>query len=351
MNVERHRKFDIMYDEYIKKHERTLLLEKEGVKGKYVYCAPHPAGGFGNRLPPYVTAFLIALLTDRVLLVNWESKERPFTELVEPGFEILMPSWLDFSKRERYTTYFRGSSGTDLALTANLTTALAKFDVLQVESNDYPLVLFYANPHYQEWLYATFGMNAYSIISRRLFRPHPNVQAIVDDFREKNFGKHNIGIQIRTERNRASPATFARVAKLLQMSYYPTQASTTRYFLATDQEYVRGQIEKVLGNEVIYVEPFRGRYTNDSELYGLVDMILLSSTDLLVISFSSSFGWTASAMEATTSYMVYNDDTYGGLAIVDPCYWAMPEVLATMSDDDVNKHHPLFLQQLRCHQL
>ena len=46
---------------------------------------------------------------------------------------------------------------------------------------------------------------------------------------------------------------------------------------------------------------------------------------------------------------MYNDNTYGGLAIVDPCYWAMPEVFATMQEGDPNKENPLFLQQARCH--
>jgi len=268
--------------------------------------------------------------------------------LIDPGFEWVKPDWLDFGKR-KFNWLFLYGEDAKIGYSENFTSYFEPYDVIQLITTDYPLLLLYGNPYHKAWLEENFGMNAFSIVARRLMRLTPKVRKIYDEFRATKFGAHNIGIQMRLEKTRAKAETFAQVARLLQMVNFPNEANVTKFFLATDQLSVQREVKGYLGDSLIYVEPFRERYSNDSELYALVDMALLSSCDQLIITYKSSFGYVASAWQATTSYMIYHDNTYGALAMSDPCYWAMRVAFKEMPKNSTHLSNPVFLQQLRCH--
>lgn len=66
---------------------------------------PWESGGIGNRMPAIITGFALALSMHRTLLVIWDSNELSLSDIFNPGFDLLCPSWLDLTSRNPVFTY------------------------------------------------------------------------------------------------------------------------------------------------------------------------------------------------------------------------------------------------------
>lgn len=344
-NEEMHSNFERVYGEYKKRHAAMLEADKVGKPGRYVYLTPNPAGGFGNRFPSFVSGMILALLTYRSVLIRWDAENQSFGDLIDPGLELVKPGWLNFAGRTQKHLSIEDSEAA-IFLKQNLTTYFENDSIIEISSNDNPIVLLYGNPLYAEWMLENFGTNPYSIVAPRLLRFSDRVMKIVNAFKEQHFGEYNIGLQVRTLLDKAGPPVFGRVARLLQQTFFPKAANRTRFFMATDKQDAQNQIKGVLGSDLSYIEPFHDRHTQEAELYAMVDVALLSECDLIIISHLSTFGGIAAGYHATTAFMVNDDGSYGALAMVEPVYWGMHHAFNLMDPNDPNQNNPIFRQQL-----
>jgi len=221
-------------------------------------------------------------------------------------------------------------------------------DTVIVYTSDNPMILFYLNPYYADWIQQHFGLIAYSIIGKRLLKLAPRVQGIVDNFKAKHFGKYNIGVQIRTERSDCSTLDYLRAAAFLQESKFPIHEEL-RFFIASDSKEARYQSIAYFGENKTIMVPFIERYEKDSDIYALADSALLSATDIMLLTYRSSFGLISSATEATQAFVLYKDKSLSGLVMTEPCFYSMRNVMTSWPEDDPLRSHPIVLAQLLCH--
>eukprot|EP00823_Brevimastigomonas_motovehiculus_P001245 TRINITY_DN11756_c0_g1_i1.p1 TRINITY_DN11756_c0_g1~~TRINITY_DN11756_c0_g1_i1.p1 ORF type:complete len:617 (-),score=156.79 TRINITY_DN11756_c0_g1_i1:67-1917(-) len=162
-----------------------------------------PFGGLGNRMLAIMSGFLLALLTDRALLVN-SKRMFPTSPINRDLFDMSRFNWEltsypDIAKRfeEDYCKsapddvfyipedQFAFSSYRDLLACDDLFTKFDPYTVVSQSATQYTLPLLLHNPYFQEKLqrwgiddsHDTFGR-----LARYLYRPVPSILSAVDQF-------------------------------------------------------------------------------------------------------------------------------------------------------------------------
>lgn len=125
-------------------------------------------------------------------------------------------------------------------------------------------------------------------VYRALFRPADCIETAVRQFTDR-FSEHTVGFHIRRTDNKEStdksPTSLFIAAGEKEIALNPS----TKIFLATDDEGVKGELSGIFGDRIITADKQADRSGTDGIRGGLTDMYTLSRTDTIYGSAGSSF--------------------------------------------------------------
>ncbi|CAG8521924.1 13314_t:CDS:1 [Cetraspora pellucida] len=313
-------KFEALYDDYIKKHNRTVAkLLNHTTKDnstklpKVIVVQSLMYTGLGNRLPVLACGFLYSIVTDRLFFIDGFYN---FDEYFEKDFDHDWKSVANFYNNSR-SRYLHDNNQNDFQIITrgNLSNEeITTYDILFVRTWDYVCAPLISNPNYKEWISSIIPNNkVYNAISQKLLRIKPNITEKVETFINNNFGEYNIGIHIRTKKNMmighiiTPTENFCSAAKMLMIG---TEKKNVTIFVATDNNNDRDILINCLhsslgsmndstkiihaGNDMDVSNSIGGN--PGTEVEAIVDLNILSYCDDLVVTFGSSFSFLASAM-------------------------------------------------------
>ncbi|CAG8821481.1 436_t:CDS:1, partial [Cetraspora pellucida] len=312
--------FDLVYNNYVKKHDR-IVSELLGSSDKstlselpkVVVVQPDLTKGYGNRIPSMVCGFIYALMSDRLFFIDGYDN---FTDYYVKDFEH---DWKIVSKMYENSTnrYLHDANDyNDFPLVARGNFSNEKTDILYVYAWDYVCAPITSNPHYKNWFDKIIpDYRVFTAFSLKLIRLHPNISKQVETFANNNFNNYNIGIHLREKKTIDDLITpidhFSLVAKMLILGMKNTDITI---FVTADSNDGRNKLVNLLNEMVTYNNnSINIVHANDdmdaqnphnsntgTEIGALIDMKLLSLCDDLVITYASSFGFTAAGWSQKT---------------------------------------------------
>ncbi|CAG8551746.1 13931_t:CDS:2 [Racocetra fulgida] len=315
--------------------------------------------GYGNRIPPLVCGFIYSLLSDRLFFIDGYDN---FTDYYEKDFELDWKIVENMYKNSTSRHLHKRNILNDFQLMATGNLSNDKTDILYVATWDYVCALITSNPHYKEWFNKLIpDSRVFTAISLKLLRLHPNISKQVEIFADNNFKDYNIGIHVRekktTNRLKTPIEHFSEVVKMLILGM---KNMNITIFVAADSNNVHTDDNMDAPN------PYNSN--TGTEIGALIDMKLLSLCDDLVITYGSTFGYTAvgwspkvshrkgpyvvmpiknSSDDFTTSDKVW---VYGATSN-EPCMYLSKWVL-DKADKEISrtfKSNPLWMHYSQCH--
>mmetsp|Transcript_9726 Transcript_9726/g.16133 ORF Transcript_9726/g.16133 Transcript_9726/m.16133 type:complete len:444 (+) Transcript_9726:257-1588(+) len=240
---------------------RTLhaQLVQQKNKGKFLLFIAQYAG-MANRMQGIVSAYALALLTNRALVVVWTDFTVHLSDLLETpsfawDFKVLpsaLHSWLEQEPRHviqvlpdwsfpGVPAYEPGANinGTmDSLLCSDLYHAWSSRHVVALLTWSNLLPFLYSNPHYKDFFERMFGSaeNVFGALAREVLRPSAAVRHHV-----RSLPQHTVAMHIRTlfeysprfQMSRRFEATFFACARRIAARH--GTSSTAPVFLSTDR--------------------------------------------------------------------------------------------------------------------
>ncbi|XP_047175905.1 uncharacterized protein LOC124843247 [Vigna umbellata] len=358
------------YNETIKEGAK---VSKNGVDSKCKYFIWTVEDGLGNRMISMVSAFLYAILTDRVLLVRFgDDMLNLFCEPF-PNSSWLLPKnspyWNDLKQFETHKIIFidnKENNSRELlqpALVINLRHThagptnrfhcdknqhhLQKIPVLILQSNEYFVPTLYMVSSFREDFDKMFPDKdtIFHHLGRYLFQPSNVAWERIRNLYEEHLAKENerIGLQIRVFNTRQAPPqtvideiiSCTHQNKLLpkfnmhNLRTLPLKDNTSKVVLVVSlySKYGEGlkslyQNNTTLSREVIKVyQPSHEEHQNSRNsmhnIKAWTDIYLLSLCNSLVTSTFSTFGYVASSLAGLKPLILKN--VYGKKVPNPPC--------------------------------
>ncbi len=316
---------------------RAQLGRSEGTVPVLLF-RPAIDAGLGNRLQALVSSFLLAMVTDRVLIVDWstssDTAQLPSGELssMVPLSDLFStPYPMEFSTDVKEgTALFNSFKGTrrnvvleghvnkgisaaggfyEDVLCDNLKVSLGE-EVVAISSYDWFGPIVANNPNFYQSVVTNFGFNSFPLLFGNLLKPHPSAQVIIDRYLEI-FNKHFvIGVQIRRLRLRSKDEHFVwRSVMALKASAEAKQSKPVAFYVATD---LIASWERFLSifessGPVMSAAIQSGNLNRNSKeglQLGVVDFYLLGECDEVVLSPESTYGAVAMGRTGKGSYRV-----------------------------------------------
>ncbi|CAG8510725.1 16283_t:CDS:1 [Dentiscutata heterogama] len=377
-------KFDILYDDYIKKHNRTVAkLLNQTTKNsstklpKVIVVHVHMDAGLGNRLPGLICGFLYSMITDRLFFIDGFYN---FLEIFEKDFEHDWESVANLYNNSSFKYLHNdGDNEFQLITRGNLNNEeINSYDILYVQSYDYVCAPIISNPNYKEWISSIIPDNKiYGSISQKLLRLKRNIIKKVADFVDNNFGEYNIGIHLRVHKNgythdfETPTEHYCYTAKMLITGM---EKKNVTIFIAADDNANRDILINCLysslgskndsvkivhaGNDM---DIYEDSVNPGTEIGALADLKILSLCDDLVVTFGSSFsfiasGWSYKSSHLWGPYVVMpvknNDDDFGNDKIWvwkamfnEPCMYTSKSLLKNSDPETVKvfKTNPFWM--------
>ena len=365
-----------LLDEYSSRHRHCL--QNPGSHAQYIVYKGTTFAGMGNVLPPVVTGFLLALMTDRVFFIDFPMFGAIFAH--ELDFNWTKNSATLLGTRRNVTTIQTFSGFEDKALGlwlhGDLEDVFSRQDVVYYGPDmDSLSPVLIANQHYASFFKKYFPTReVFSRLSQFLFTLTPALQLVVDSFHRRHFGNFTVGLQIRKRKCGidAVPCehlprieSFCSVAKALQYSAGISDEDV-RFFVATDTEATLAQVKNILGAErVVHTNYNMTTFTEagnpGTHEAAVVDLKLLSLCDDLVITSASSFGSVAAGWGNIKGvHMTFGnphrlrflENPHFWRALTsEPCFWGFSKFKNSANEDDVRTilASPFGLQHEQCH--
>eukprot|EP00696_Hemimastix_kukwesjijk_P013164 gnl/Hemi2/2652_TR940_c0_g1_i1.p1 gnl/Hemi2/2652_TR940_c0_g1~~gnl/Hemi2/2652_TR940_c0_g1_i1.p1 ORF type:complete len:463 (+),score=87.93 gnl/Hemi2/2652_TR940_c0_g1_i1:84-1472(+) len=258
---------------HAKYHHRILELPK--AERKFVIFEYNPAWTFTTQIQGLMSAYLLAVLTNRAFVVNWELIHQLFdlpllgldwryTEFLsdhrnyqtdKANFRSLVvaqtTAWVDFSASELLLC------GGNLALT------FADSQYLVVQSNQYFVPLLFHNPEYTTNLCEAFsGSDIFQPTFKMLFNPKPALLKEIDSFVQQHFYRtgengervrlQTIGLQIPKQTQSFFEQRINQEAFYFRCAEFLTRATDdVVWVLATDSPEIRKQAHDMYPTRVV----------------------------------------------------------------------------------------------------
>ncbi|CAG8730384.1 18818_t:CDS:1, partial [Racocetra fulgida] len=312
--------FDLVYNNYVKKHNRAVseLLKSSANSNlselpKVIVAQPDLTKGYGNRIPAMVCGFIYALMSDRLFFID---KYDNFSSYYEKDFEYDWKIVANIYKNStsRYLHY--ANNYNDFQLVARGNFSNEKTDILYIYTWDYVCPPIISNPHYKNWFDKIIpDYKVFTAISLKLISLHPNISKQVDTFADNNCNDYNIGVHLREKKTISNLKTpidhFSLVVKMLVLGI---KNKNITIFVAADSNDSRKKLVNLISEMPTYNNnsikivhsdddmdaPNPLNSNTGTEVGALIDLKLLSLCDDLVITYGSTFGFTAAGWSPTT---------------------------------------------------
>ena len=317
--------------------------------------------GMGNRMLAVASAFLLAALTDRVLIVDW-------TRHSEDGFDL--GDVFEQPPIEWHISHIEKHYGAEAVLgaegqAANYVTSTENWDsskatyetllcgdverwrgssspqVVLVDSNQFFAPLLWHNPQLRErleaWGFSNGQLGVWVI--RYLFRPVAAVRQQMDEFKAQHWRPYMIGVQLRTRDGHATSEEITSLAyrcALFLTDALPLawkQSGHIGWFLATDDEKTREIGSTILSNfhrstglpapDIVYAPCSSAVGVSEKVAQfrcAVMHMALLGEVDDLVASKASTFGDLGHVMSGLAPMVLTQQLTCLRQPAADPCF-------------------------------
>mmetsp|Transcript_38088 Transcript_38088/g.84853 ORF Transcript_38088/g.84853 Transcript_38088/m.84853 type:complete len:486 (+) Transcript_38088:156-1613(+) len=334
--------------------------------------------GWGNRLPTLVTGAIMAMLTNRTLLVDFPNINNYITCSWNWDFAPVRPKLHKLKQHQ-----VRIDSYDDLRpfLHDNLATSLPDHKaapLIMFYEIDYSIPMLAVNPHYEAMFHQLFpGGEVYRPMMKLMVRPAPDIEKEVLEFAMRNFaGRYSIGLQMRAEKFKDQKygdfpsKVFYSLAQTLAMTHAHrsrhityTQENVT-FFIAADRSELYWEAARMLGEDRVCwtnngIEGERAPTLPGTERSGLVDLFMMAMVDDIVVTHSSTFGITGSAMKGVKAFTVYGNTTktqpemgqswFFRQAVGEPCFIRAGWVMAEPRNAELFMRNPAWMQHMQCH--
>ncbi|CAG8856025.1 36942_t:CDS:1, partial [Gigaspora margarita] len=186
-------KFDKVYNEYVKKHNRTItkLLDPSNNSSelpKVVVVRPDMHAGFGNRLPGIICGFLYSLISDRLFFIDGYSNfEKYFEKDFDHNWDTVSYLYKESSAKDLhirdevndFTLVARGNFSSE---------EINSYDILRVYTIDYICAPLSSNPYYKEWFNKIIpDYRIFTTVSLTLLKLKSQVEDHANKFRDYNI--------------------------------------------------------------------------------------------------------------------------------------------------------------------
>eukprot|EP00741_Cyanophora_paradoxa_P006836 tig00001052_g6611.t1 len=351
--------------------------------------------GYGNRLPGMVFAFVLSLLTERVVVSTVQADEPDFSALWDSKYimDARTEPWAALvAKPGASRASYRAQSNEDPAAMDWIfkEDIRGKFtqDVIEVASTDNPFPVLYMTTKHQAWLkellgqFGAHGQGIFGWFLPRLMQPSAKVRARMEPFAAKHFPARLrpapeamfpkppagddevvIGIHVRAKKRVEFGfdgdvlKQFAYAAMVADASY---PGRSARFFLATDSRWVREACTAYFGERCFFWPEFGldvvgmtqdvSRVPANFEL-AAIDLVLLSRCDEVIHTFASTFAVAAAGLTGRVTHVVGPEQRYSWTAAKEPCFWGFPEFAAHLGLDLPGQYatcNPYFLYHSWC---
>lgn len=314
-------------------------------EAKFLVSRHYPTSGMGNLFQSLVSAFLVALLSDRIFLHDAFLVEE-FLDLPRLTSSNYSAVFDYFGHRHVATNsqWFLYTGVQDWMLCDSLDQHLTQ-QFAFIESDQYFAGLLVNNDHYALRLHDWFGDSLFGKVSAFLFRPRPSIALEVRDFvKEHLAGRKSIGVHVRTH-TLGHPGFIEPYAlndgqghflnSYWKCAYYaggasgvPGDLDAPIVFLSTDNGGVIHEAVSWFGGQLVYKEGPISRSDVEGQRSALVDLLILAECDHIVTTQMSTFSYVAHALASKVPYIV----NFQGACVRDissePCMHAWRHVAA-----------------------
>lgn len=305
---------------------QTINIEMRNGGRPARFVTVHPVGQLCNRLLAITSAAMLAILTQRGLIVDDSGFYAQSSDLFEdPGFPWVQGGGAGVGVGGHYLA--NPESGvwvdTEKLLCSDYAHAYPSAHV-EVSSNQYLVPYMANNPHYRDSILAiTRGTgDVFYPLSHFLFRPIPAIRAWRDNFVQVHFaGKFVVGLQVRSGSDFTDHFMTEQDWRLYrdcaEAVVPPNVGREVVYFLATDTEEGRTKGIALLrsgGAETrsVLVSTERFLLSNYPEgvQKALLDLLLLSASDDRVMTAWSSYGYFAAGYAGLDANLVVDQPAH-----------------------------------------
>lgn len=297
--------------------------------------------GLGNRLEGLVSAFALAVLTDRAFVLNWYAQTKCNARISDlfasPGFDWT-PSWktlpLDGIEEENkfYYAYCRAcpirtrNKDNEVAWESLLCDPNAGFNsdarIISVKSTQWFAPVLAMNPNFKSQYCATFGSDLFSTVAPFLLKLNPALSARKEQFK-KEVGWHKdqevVSLQIRRLEGFGISDEVAN--SFLRCGAAVGSGSETKYFLATDHIPTRELFKKQLADRLIHLNSVFDRNSKRGIQDALLEIWLLGEANNMIMSPYSTFGDIAHARTGLVPYKVNRNGVCTKQLTSHPCFF------------------------------
>ena len=297
--------------------------------------------GLGNRIEGLVSAFILAVVTDRAFVVDWRAQSKCNAELRDlfdnPGFDW-EADWsrlrYDESKRQGfYYAYCRAcpirTRSADLTDTWDklLCSPNAGFDaesrIVSIRSTQWFAPVLAMNPHLREKVCRLFGADMYGTVAPKLLKLNAELRARMDAFKhEARWTPETevISLQIRRLEGFGISEDIAD-AFLRCASAITKDSDKAKYFLATDHIPTREAFKAYLGDRLIHMDSIFDRESRRGIQDAVLEMYLLGEASNMIMSPYSTFGDISHARTGLVPYKVGRNGQCTKQLTSHPCFF------------------------------
>lgn len=330
-----------MLVKYAKKHSSRLAHEKAPLNdaidsARYLIWRPFPHAGIGNQVLGLVSTLTLAMITDRVLLIQDEQQLFRFFDPPLDGKVQLAPQTIPINEivSEAMKIRFNKDIGDKAQLAASFLMtheskeedfqALLCFDPVKdwknvkymvVETCQYFVPLLFANGHTREQMETLFpDRRVFSRLVSVLFRPIAHLQTRIKSVNSesKSLSSVNrvIGLQLRTFDGATSRESLDLNAQQCLEEKFPEfkeqKSLHPCLFMAALNAEHNDWFHIHDPNARIFALPNEGGQTfSDQQLESaIIDIWALGMADELIVSPYSTFGYVAAGLRETPSYLI-----------------------------------------------
>ena len=295
------RKYEEMHKQATNNENIVEAFHEGNIKNKYLYIE-EGTSGLGNRLISILSAFLFALLTNRVILIK--SMDYDFNLILCQPFHNsswIMPEGVDMKKVKGQNIVGDHASGHyGRMLNPKIEDELKNVPIYRIrDSEQYFMPYIFANPAFKERLHAWFpSRNVGTVLAKYLLHPRDDIwMEVLETFQSKPLMSHSLGMQVRSQSDGKQ-----------QLGCFGDIPNDAYIYVASLMRLKESIMMTRSNNWVITQKYSEGGQVNDYNQvkHALYDIFLLSLTDRCAISAHSTFGYLVMALKG--SMCVFSKD-------------------------------------------
>jgi len=297
--------------------------------------------GLGNRIEGLVSAFVLAVVTDRAFMVDWSADSKCNAELRDlfgnPGFnwevDWNVVRWEESKRESFYYAYCRAcpirTRNEEVTNTweSLLCRPNAGFDphtrVVSILSTQWFAPVMAMNPHLRTKICNLFGADMWGAVAPHLLKLNTELQNRMNSFKINHGWTKDaevISLQIRRLEGFGISVNVAD-AFLRCASAITTHTDTAKYFIATDHIPTRERFKEIIGDRLIHIDSKFDRESKRGIQDAVLEMYLLGEATNMIMSPYSTFGDISHARTSLIPYKVSRNGQCTKQLTSHPCFF------------------------------